>query len=249
MKASHDGIFDWNLETDEIYYSPGWKNILGYEEDELPNELAVWEKATYPEDVKRLQEHLDKLITKQYDRCVAEFKMKHKGGHWVDILCRADAVFNESGKTVRIVGTNTDITERKHAEELLRKSEAIKNTMISNIGDVLVIIDQNGINKYKSPNVTKYFGWTPEELVGKNTFDHEHPDFLETAQTPSYPSGHTAQAYYTAIKLSAIFPQLKDQLFTLAKMIEEARIDRGVHFPSDNTGGIVLAQKLAGLIP
>jgi len=88
----------------------------------------------------------------------------------------------------------------------------------------------------------------PHELAQQYEIPFEY-DFLETAQTPSYPSGHTAQAYYTAIKLSAIFPQLKDQLFTLAKMIEEARIDRGVHFPSDNTGGIVLAQKLAGLIP
>tara|TARA_Y100001978_G_scaffold155198_1_gene140642 strand:- start:362 stop:1078 length:717 start_codon:yes stop_codon:yes gene_type:complete len=88
----------------------------------------------------------------------------------------------------------------------------------------------------------------PHELAQQYEIPFEY-DILETAQTPSYPSGHTAQAYYTAIKLSAMFPQLKDQLFTLAKMIEESRLDRGVHFPSDNTGGIVLAQKLAGLTP
>ena len=88
----------------------------------------------------------------------------------------------------------------------------------------------------------------PHELAQQYEIPFEY-DILETAQTPSYPSGHTAQAYYIAIKLSAIFPKLKDQLFTLAKMIEESRLDRGVHFPSDNTGGIVLAQKLAGLTP
>ncbi|MFZ4548795.1 MAG: PAS domain S-box protein, partial [Bacteroidales bacterium] len=66
--------------------------------------------------------------------------------------------------------------------EALRKSEAIKNTMVSNIGDVIVIIDQNGINKYKSPNVTKLFGWKPEELIGKNTWDNVHPDDLEAGQ-------------------------------------------------------------------
>tara|TARA_Y100000992_G_C21219521_1_gene469739 strand:+ start:424 stop:1146 length:723 start_codon:yes stop_codon:yes gene_type:complete len=88
----------------------------------------------------------------------------------------------------------------------------------------------------------------PYELAAQYEIPFEY-DKLETAQTPSYPSGHTAQAYYTAIKLSAIFPQLEDQLFTLAKMIEESRLDRGVHFPSDNTAGIVLAQQLAGLEP
>jgi PAS domain S-box-containing protein len=75
-----------------------------------------------------------------------------------------------------------DITARKQAEEALRKSEAIKNTMVSNIGDVIVIIDQNGINQYKSPNITKLFGWKPEELIGKNTWDNVHPDDKEAGQ-------------------------------------------------------------------
>ena len=88
----------------------------------------------------------------------------------------------------------------------------------------------------------------PFELAEQFAIPFEY-DNLETAQTPSYPSGHTTQAYYIAIKLSAIFPQLKDQLFTLAKMIEESRLNMAVHFPSDNTGGIVLAQKLADLTP
>jgi len=75
-----------------------------------------------------------------------------------------------------------DITERKQAEESLHKSEAIKNTMVSNISDVIVVIDKNGVNQYKSPNITKLFGWKPEELIGKNTWDTVHPDDLEACQ-------------------------------------------------------------------
>ena len=72
--------------------------------------------------------------------------------------------------------------ERMLAEESLLKSEAIKRKMVSNIGDVIVIIDQNGINRYKSPNITRLFGWESEELVGKSTWDVVHPDDRDDAQ-------------------------------------------------------------------
>ena len=125
MKASNDGLFDWNLETNDIYYSPAWKNILGYEDHELPNDFSIWEKNTDPEDVKKSWKLQQKLISKQIDRFVLEFKMKHKDGHWVDILSRAEAIFNDKGKAVRITGTHADITERKRAEEELRRYEWI----------------------------------------------------------------------------------------------------------------------------
>ena len=74
MKAANDGLFDWNLETNEIYYSPRWKLMLGYEDDELPNDFSVWEKTTDPEDVKLSWELQQKLITRQIDRFVIELK-------------------------------------------------------------------------------------------------------------------------------------------------------------------------------
>ncbi len=81
MEASNDGLFDWNLETNEIYYSPSWKKMLGYEDDELPNDFSVWENTTDPVDVKKSWELQQKLINKEVDRFVLEFKMKHKNGH------------------------------------------------------------------------------------------------------------------------------------------------------------------------
>jgi PAS domain S-box-containing protein len=116
MKASHDGLFDWNLETNEIYYSPAWKKMLGYEDHELPNDFSVWEKNIDPEDARKAWQLHQKLVSRQIDRFIIEFKMLHKDGHWVDILSRAEALFNDSGKAVRMVGTHVDITARKRAE-------------------------------------------------------------------------------------------------------------------------------------
>ncbi|NVO19854.1 MAG: PAS domain S-box protein [Bacteroidetes bacterium] len=131
MKASNDGLFDWNLEANSIYYSPGWKKILGYEDHELPNDFSVWETTTDPEDFKKSLALQQKLISKQIDRFVLEFKMKHKEGHWVDILSRAEAIFNEQGKAIRIVGTHADITERKHLEQMHEIQYAIAIAVVN----------------------------------------------------------------------------------------------------------------------
>lgn len=116
MNATRDGIYDWNLITNEIYYTPAWKKMLGYEDHELPNDFSIWEKLTEAEDVKKSWKMQNEVINKKRDYFEMEFKMKHKDGHWVEILSRAEAVFDESGKAIRMVGTHTDITERKKAD-------------------------------------------------------------------------------------------------------------------------------------
>ena len=70
----------------------------------------------------------------------------------------------------------------KQVEEILGRVEAKQSKMVANIGDVIVIIDKEGRNSYKSPNIEKWFGWTPEELIGNSTWENVHPDDLESAQ-------------------------------------------------------------------
>ena len=85
----------------------------------------------------------------------------------------------------------------------------------------------------------------PNELAKSVGIEFDY-DFLESAQTPSYPSGHATQAFYLAHKLSALFPDLKRSFYELADMVAISRIERGVHFPSDISAGKLLANKLAG---
>ena len=74
------------------------------------------------------------------------------------------------------------ITEREKTNKLLLVSEAIQRKMVENIGDVIIIIDQNGISKYKSPNIERLFGWTPEEVVGNSIWGKVYPDDLDPIQ-------------------------------------------------------------------
>ncbi|MDP3180733.1 MAG: PAS domain S-box protein, partial [Bacteroidota bacterium] len=180
MKASNDGLFDWNLETNQIYYSPGWKKMLGYEDHELPNDFSVWETTTNPEDVKASWELQQKLINKEVDRFVLEFKMKHKHGHWVDILSRAEAFFNDNGKAIRIVGTHTDMTDRNKAEKEIVEinemfSQYIKHSPIfTYIKDVT---PERSVVLQASDNFIDMIGISGNNMIGKSMEELFPPEF------------------------------------------------------------------------
>ena len=135
MKFANYGLFDWNLVTNEIYYSPGWKMLLGYENHEIQNEISVWKRLTAPEDVKKSWKMLNEVLEGKRDRFENEFKMKHKDGNWVDILSRANIVHDDNGKPIRVVGTHVDVTIRKKTEKELMESEERYRSLFASIND------------------------------------------------------------------------------------------------------------------
>ena len=156
MLATFDGLWDWNLITNDIYYSPRWKSMLGYADHELPNDFSVWEKLTDNEDVKKSWELHHKLIEGKLDKSEQAFKMLHKKGHWVDILSRATAFFDKKGKAYRVVGTHTDVTEINKGNILLEKSEERFRKMSENMpSGVAIYLPVNNGNDFKFISVNK----------------------------------------------------------------------------------------------
>ncbi len=101
MRGANDGLWDWNLETDEVYYSPRWKSMLGYGEKELDNDLNTWANLVHPGDKDRVLEKVQKYLVGRADSFDVEMRMRHKDGHEVFVLSRAFLVIRESdGKGV-----------------------------------------------------------------------------------------------------------------------------------------------------
>ncbi len=123
MKGANDGLWDWNLTNDEVYYSPRWKSMLGLEENESSVETIEWEKLIHKEDKIRVLEILYNYVDGRIPEYNVEFRMRHKDGHYVDILARGIGVKGENGKFIRMLGTHIDITERKKIENELQQSE------------------------------------------------------------------------------------------------------------------------------
>lgn len=117
MRGANDGLWDWNLETNEVYYSPRWKSMLGYEEDELTDDLSTWENLVHPDDKERVLKLVQDYLVGKADSFEVEMRMRHKTGHEVFVLSRAFLAHRAAdSKAVRLVGTHVDITARKKAE-------------------------------------------------------------------------------------------------------------------------------------
>lgn len=122
MKGSNDGVWDWDLTTDEVEYSFRWKSMLGYAENELDDSFSTWESLVHPADVRRAKRALHNYLDGRRSDFGIDLRMRHKDGRWVDILSRGYAVRSEdTGKPVRFIGTHVDISEQKLSERKIRQ--------------------------------------------------------------------------------------------------------------------------------
>ena len=120
MLGATDGLWDRNLQTGEIYYSPRWKSMLGYTDEELENHPDTWKRLLHPDDREAALARVRNFTEGGPDKYEVEFRLRHKDGHYIDILSRGSLIRGAGGEALRLVGTHVDITYRKQAEEELR---------------------------------------------------------------------------------------------------------------------------------
>jgi PAS domain S-box-containing protein len=123
LKGSNDGIWDWNIVTGEVFFSDRWKAILGYEPDEISNKVEEWKTRIHPEDLDRVMAVHRENFEGKTPHFEVEYRLRHKDGSYRWILGRGACLRDDRGVPVRAAGSHTDITERKKAEEAIRRSE------------------------------------------------------------------------------------------------------------------------------
>lgn len=117
--GANDGLWDWRLDRKEIYFSPRWKSMLGYAEQEIGSTPDEWFQRIHADDVRAVREELDLHLKGLVTHFEYEYRMRHKDGGYRWMLGRGVAVRNSKGKATRIVGSQTDVTRRKLAEAKL----------------------------------------------------------------------------------------------------------------------------------
>lgn len=121
--GAREGVWDWDLTTGAVIYSPRWKQMLGYADDEIEPNVHAWEALLHPDDKSRA-DALHEAVLRGQRSYEEEFRLRHKDGHYITVLTRGLAIRRDKdGEVVRIVGTHLDITERKRTESALRESE------------------------------------------------------------------------------------------------------------------------------
>jgi len=179
MKGANDGLWDWDLKTDEIYYSPRWSEIMGYESGELPSTKETWETLLHPDDRPLVDKFLTNCLEAEAKSSEVEFRFRHKAGHDVNILARGFAVRDDDGNPIRLIGTHSDISGRKQAEAALLESEEKFRAMIENTTDIIAVFNKDGFYTYISPSINRVSGMEAKAFMGLNYCDIVHPDDID----------------------------------------------------------------------
>ncbi len=166
VRGAHDGIWDWDLVSGEVYFSPRYKSILGYEDDEFPNVVESWKNAIHPDDFDYALAANQECIDRKVYHFQVEIRLRHKDGSYRWILGRGTGVADATGKTYRLAGTHTDITDRKKTEDSLKKSEQQYREIFANANDGIFQSTPEGRFITANAAMARIMGYdSPETLV------------------------------------------------------------------------------------
>lgn len=174
MEAANDGVWDWDLTTGEVYYSPAYYKMLGIEDNiEFKNTPEFWIDLLHPDDRENVLLINNECIDGKYDNFSVEYRMKTKSGKWLWILGRGKSILrNEFGRCLRMIGTHTDITSSRLAQEALRQRESHLAAIFENQPGLLWLKDIDGRLLMVNKKYAQSCGFdNPELISGKTDFD------------------------------------------------------------------------------
>jgi PAS domain S-box-containing protein len=182
LEASGDGIWDWNIATGEVYFSPQWLTMLAYQPEEIPGHIDIWKQLLHPEDrpwvTEMLEAHLD-------DPCIPyrlDYRMLTQTGHWKWITSYGKVVATDAaGKPLRMIGTHRDISYRKLTEQALEESEASLNGFYNSAAMMMGIMelqDHDMCTISCNSALAQFLGTTPESAQHQMSADFNIPASL-----------------------------------------------------------------------
>lgn len=148
LKGNNDGLWDWNVAAGEIFYSSRWKEILGYDADEISHDKHEWESRLHPEDRDRVLQETQAHLDQKTPFFTEEYRLRCKDGSYKWILDRGQALWNADGKPIRMVGSHTDISDRKRNENTIQQQEQFLRSIYNGIDAGIFVVDVLDYKKF-----------------------------------------------------------------------------------------------------
>lgn len=166
MRATNDGVWDWDVLHDRVSFSPRWKAMHGFDEQDGLESSKVWSESIHPEDRARVMKKLEDYWKHQQSEFWEEYRMQRKDGTWMWVLDRGVSVWDEQGRVVRMVGAETDITWRKEAEEALGRREHEFRTLADNVPAFFSYVDKDRRYRFVNKRYEELFQRPGDQIVG-----------------------------------------------------------------------------------
>lgn len=172
MQGTNEGIWDWNIRTNEVYFSRRWKTMLGYNYDEIENRFEEWLRLLHPEEREHALATVNEYLTGKAEKYELEHRLLHKDGTYRWILARGAALRDETGKPYRMAGSHVDLTQRRKAEEELRELHNFLDSIVENIPDMIFVKDAAELRFVRVNKAgEQLLGLKREQLFGKSDRD------------------------------------------------------------------------------
>ncbi len=167
MEATQDGLWDWNVETNDVYLSPNWSSLLGFNSNQFQLDIKAWSKLIHIDDKTTVFKAFLDCLNNHNDDFEVEYRIRIKNGDWMWILGRGKVVTRDRrGHAVRMVGTQTDITRLKQGEVDSATQADTLNIIFNSTPNILILVNTNGrIDKINRSGID-FSGKTEEELIG-----------------------------------------------------------------------------------
>ena len=186
QSAANDGLWDFDVENNEVYFSPRWKAMLGYRDEDLRGS-PDWSNLVHPDDLPRVQAAIREHIDGSTPIFESTHRMRHRNGEWRWVMSRASARVDPHGRLLRLVGVELDITERKLYEDALFREKESAQITLQSIGDGVITTDADSVIDYINPVAEALTGWRLEAAMGRpveEVFRAFHEETCEPLENP-----------------------------------------------------------------
>lgn len=208
LLGNNDGLWDWNIVDNSVYFSPRWKEMLGYSENELANNFSTWKDRVHPDNLEAIMSEIQKNLDGETDYYESVYRFKHKDGHWLWLLDRGKAIYDDNGKAVRMIGTHTDITDDKEMQlKYARQAQIIKQ-----IHEAVISTDLKGIITSWNTGSELLLEYKSDEMIGEHIagiyLEQDDPIFKKGIDTLMQDEEYHAEVRLAKKSRAVIFADL-----------------------------------------
>ena len=186
LPCANDGLWDYDAQTNRTWFSPRWKGMLGFAENDIITS-PDWHRMVHPEDLARVSAAMRDHIAGKTPMFESVHRLKHTDGEWRWVIGRACARVDDQGRLRRLIGVELDITERKLYEEALFREKESAQITLQSIGDGVITCDAHGRVEYLNPVAEELTGWRLEDSLGRTIdeiFRAFHEETCEPLENP-----------------------------------------------------------------